>query len=59
MSPNEKRFFVATCLLLVGVLGWEFYRQGGLQKVFFYVLIPGLIGVLCAWLFPYWPSDDE
>jgi hypothetical protein len=35
MSPNEKRFFVATCLLLVGVLGWEFYRQGGLQKVFF------------------------
>ena len=59
MSANEKRFFFTACLLGVVVLDWELYRRGGLQKLIYYAIIPGLIAVLFAWLFPYWPSDDE
>ncbi|MGH9603652.1 MAG: hypothetical protein ACRD24_14835 [Terriglobales bacterium] len=58
-STNEKRFFAAVCFLGVVVLGWELYRRGGPQKLIYYAVIPGLIVVLFAWLFPYWPPHDE
>jgi len=55
----KSALVVGLGLLFALVIGQEMYRVGGVRRVIFIVVIPGIIGIVLAVLFPHrWNSTD-